>query len=129
VLHKFKEWLDFNYARQKTLPDLLATAVKYAYNQWPKLINYLLEAELTPDNNEAERTVRPFTVGRKNWLFYKCPEGAESGCRMYSLIETAKLNELNPQKYLEYVFEKIPLAASREDWEALLPWNLKDKLQ
>jgi hypothetical protein len=64
-------------------------------------------------------------IGRKNWLFYKSPDGAASACALYSLIETAKQNRLIPYRYLTHVFELAPLAASLADWEALLPWNVK----
>jgi L-cystine uptake protein TcyP (sodium:dicarboxylate symporter family) len=63
-------------------------------------------------------------VGRKNWLFYKSPAGAETACILYSVIETAKLNGLNPLKYLKMLFERIPYAVSPDDWAALLPWNI-----
>jgi hypothetical protein len=70
--------------------------VSYTLNQWDKLIAYLDCSDLTPDNNISENAIRPFVVGRKNWLFYKSPEGAETACILYSVIETAKLNGLNP---------------------------------
>jgi transposase len=63
-------------------------------------------------------------LGRKNWLFNKSPEGAVSGCGMYSLIETARQNGLVPLTYLTKLFEKAPRAKSPEDWEKLLPWNI-----
>jgi transposase len=94
-------------------------------NQWDKLIGYLASDELTPDNNLTENAIRPFVVGRKNWLFYKSPNGAISACVLYSIIETAKLHRLNPAKYLKHLFELVPAASSADDWEALLPWNVK----
>ena len=72
----------------------------------------------------AEGIVRPFVLGRKNWLFAGTPEGAEASALLYSLIETAKANKLEPYAYLRYIFEKLPVAATLEDYEALLPWNL-----
>ena len=86
-------------------------------------MRYLDCAELTPDNNAAENAVRPFVLGRKNWLFSGSPSGAENSCAMYSLIETAKHNGLNPQEYLLKVFESAPLIRREEDWARLLPWN------
>jgi hypothetical protein len=62
-------------------------------------------------------------VGRKNWLFYKSPAGAETACILYSVIETAKLNGHIPSNYLKTLFERIPYAVSPDDWTALLPWN------
>jgi transposase len=88
------------------------------------MVAYLESSYLTPDNNACENAIRPFVLGRKNWLFNKSPEGAESSCGMYSLIETAKQNGLTPLRYLTAVFEKAPLASSDEDWLKLLPWNI-----
>ena len=62
-------------------------------------------------------------VGRKNWLFSGPPEGADASALLYSLIETAKANGLEPYGYLRHIFEKLPLAKTLEDYEALLPWN------
>ena len=126
ILAKFLEWLKNREA--ELLPSsLLGGAVSYALNQWGKLVAYLESPYLTPDNNAAENAIRPFVLGRKNWLFSQSPRGAASSCAMYSLIETAKQNGLVPFKYLVAVFEKAPLAESPEDWERLLPWNIFEK--
>ena len=93
------------------------------FNQWDKLVAYLESPYLTPDNNAAENAIRPFVLGRKNWLFCQSRQGAESSCGMYSLIETAKQNGLVPFKYLMALFEKAPLANSQDNWEKLLPWD------
>jgi transposase len=85
---------------------------------------YLESPYLTPDNNACENAIRPFVIGRKNWLFCQSPEGADSSCGMYTLIETAKLHGLVPSKYLLTLFEKAPFAFSSDDWEKLLPWNI-----
>ncbi|MDR0706263.1 MAG: IS66 family transposase [Treponema sp.] len=123
VLGKFRKYLD---KRIGEVPGetLLGKAVSYTVNQWEKLTAYLECAELTPDNNISENAIRPFVVGRKNWLFYKIPVGAETACILYSVIETAKLNGLSPLKYLKTLFERIPYAVSPDDWIALLPWNI-----
>jgi transposase len=123
VLEEFKTWL----AKQgEEVPPslLLGKAVHYTLAQWEKMTAYLESPYLTPDNNICENAIRPFVIGRKNWLFCKSPEGAESSCGMYSLIETAKQNGLVPLQYLTALFEKAPLASSPEDWEKLLPWNI-----
>jgi transposase len=70
-------------------------------NQWGKLIACLDRADLTPDNNISENAMRPFVVGRENWLFYKSPAGAETARIAHSVIETSKLNGLNPLEYLQ----------------------------
>ena len=72
----------------------------------------------------AENAIRPFVLGRKNWLFSQSPDGAESSCGMYTLIQTAKENGIGALKYLTALFEKAPFASSPDDWEKLLPWNI-----
>jgi len=122
ILANFKAWL---LKREPNVPPTLALgkAIRYALNQWGKCVAYLESAELTPDNNKSENAIRPFVLGRKNWLFSGSPEGAKSSCAMYSLIETAKANNLNPENYLTILFEKAPFARTEKDWIALLPWN------
>ena len=123
VLSEFREWL--NKRANEVLPScLLGKAVTYILKQWDKLIRYLESPYLTPDNNAAENSIRPYVLGRKNFLFNKSPDGAKSSCGMYTLIETAKQNCVDPLNYLNALFEKAPLAVSAEDWEKLLPWNL-----
>ena len=123
ILDDFEKWL----AKKKlqTPPKgLLGKAITYTLNQWHRLIGYIEDGQLTIDNNMAENSIRPFVVGRKNWLFSGTPEGAGASALLYSLIETAKANKLEPYAYLRYIFEMLPLAASLEDYEALLPWNV-----
>ncbi len=123
ILDKFKQWLDRTALR--TPPKgLLGKAVAYTLNQWHRLIGYVEDGRLSIDNNMAENSIRPFVVGRKNWLFSGTPEGAEASALLYSLIETARANKLEPYAYLRFIFEKLPMAESLEDYDALLPWNL-----
>lgn len=75
-------------------------------------------------NNLCENAIRPFVIGRKNWLFADTPAGAEASARLYSLIETAKANDLEPYAYLRRVFTDLPKATTLQDIEALLPWNV-----
>lgn len=123
VLAKFKSWLE---KKVGSLPpqSTLGKAVNYTLNQWEYLVRYLDLAELTPDNNATERAIRPFVMGRKNWLASGAPHGAESSCAMYSLIETSRQNGLNPYAYLHHVFHKVPMITSDEQWDELLPHNL-----
>jgi transposase len=123
VLENFKAWLE---KRKEEVPPslLLGKAIEYSLDQWDKLVRYLESPYLTPDNNACENAIRPFVMGRKAWLFNQSPEGAESSCGMYTLIETAKRNGLVPRNYLTALFEKAPLASSPQDWEKLLPWNI-----
>ncbi|MCL2879623.1 MAG: IS66 family transposase [Treponema sp.] len=123
VLADFYKWL--NKRSNEILPSgLLGKAVGYALNQWGKVIRYLESPYLTPDNNASENAIRPYVLGRKNYMFHMSPEGASSSCGMYTLIETAKQNGVEPSKYLRELFEKAPYAKSAEDWEKLLPWNI-----
>ena len=122
VLDDFEKWL--KKKRKQTLPKgLLGKAVAYILNQWHRLIGYIEDGNLSIDNNMAENSIRPFVLGRKNWLFSGTPEGAEASALLYSLIETAKANKLEPWAYLRYIFDRLPLGATLEDYEALLPWK------
>jgi transposase len=123
ILADFKQWL---IKQSNEVPPALklGKALNYSLSQWDKMVKYLDSHYLTPDNNDCENLIRPFVLGRKNWLFNKSPEGAESSCGMYSLIETVKLNGLIPRDYLMALFAKAPLARATEDWEKLLPWNI-----
>ncbi|ACL02848.1 Transposase [Desulfatibacillum aliphaticivorans] len=120
ILDRFGVWLK---AHENAAPakSLLNNAIQYALNQWKYLGVYLEQGYLKPDNNAAENAIRPFVVGRKNWLFAGSPRGAEASALFFSLIETAKANGLEPFAYLKVLFERIPLATCREDYLALLP--------
>lgn len=123
ILDEFKEWLD--EISPKTPPKgLLGMAVSYTLKQWDRLVRYLEDGRLRPDNNLAENAIRPFVVGRKNWLFSGHPNGAKASAALYSLIETAKANDLEPYGYLRYLFDKLPMANSEDDYRALLPNRL-----
>lgn len=123
VLESFKVWL--GKKSQTIVPStLLGQAVAYAFGQWEKLVRYLDHAGLTPDNNATENAIRPFVLGRKNWLFSGSPRGAEASCAIYSLIETGKQNGLDPYAYLHLIFTKAPLISDEQQWDALLPENL-----
>ncbi len=126
ILDDFKKWLA-KKSLQTPPKGLLGKAVSYTLKQWDRLIGYLEDGILAPDNNMAENCIRPFVIGRKNWLFSGTPEGAEASALLYSLIETAKANELEPYAYLRHIFEMLPLASSLEHYEALLPWNMKSE--
>ena len=77
------------------------------------------------DTNAVERAIRPFVIGRRNWLFADTPAGATASARLYSLVETAKANGLEPWFYLEKVFELLPRATTDSDIEALFPWRVE----
>ena len=85
------------------------------------MIRYLDAAFMTPDNNEIERAIRPFVIGRKNWLFSNTPRGARASAAMYSLIESAKANSLEPYAYLRFLFTRLPETTDPAALTALLP--------
>lgn len=74
-------------------------------------MNYLLDGHCAFSNNLAENSIRPFTMGRKNWLFSGIPKGATASAGVYTLIETAKANDINPMKYIQYILSDIPGSA------------------
>jgi transposase len=126
VLDEFKVWLDEKAVTVLPSSDS-GKAVRYALNQWDKVIRFLDHVDLTPDNNTVENAIRPFAVGRKNWLFSNTPRGAESSAIMYSIVESAKNNNLNVYNYLRFLFTKLPNAKSTEDVKKLLPCNLSSE--
>jgi len=123
VLDEFKKWLDVTVEAAPP-KSLLGKAINYALNQWHRLIVYIDTPWVTLDNNMAENTIRPFVVGRKNWLFSASPEGAAASASLYSLIETAKANGLEPYWYFRYLLEQLPDAMTEDDFKALLPQYL-----
>ena len=124
VLDALRQWLD------EVLPSVppgsvLGGALGYLHRQWPRLIGYLERGDLPIDNNPAENAIRPFVVGRKAWLFADTQAGAHASALIYSLLETAKANGMEPYLWLRTVLQALPTATSIEHFEALLPWNLK----
>ena len=103
---------------------LLAKAVNYSIGQEKYLRNYLLDGRLSISNNLAERNIRSFVIGRVNWLFSFTPNGAEASAVIYSIVETAKANRLDPRAYIEYILSKMPSMdlSDKETISALLPW-------
>ncbi len=82
-------------------------AINYAVNYLPTIMNYLLDGRLELDNNKAERAIKPFVIGRKNWLFSNTPNGARSSAILYSIVQTCLLNKINPYKYLAFVLDYL----------------------
>ena len=126
ILKELESWLE------ETLPKvppqcLLGRALNYMANQWPLITEYVNNGIVPMDNNLVENAIRPFAIGRKNFLFSVTPSGAESSALFYSLIETAKANGLEPYKYLKYLFEEFPKANTREEISNLLPMNISNQ--
>lgn len=102
--------------------SLTGEAIKYTLNQWNKIIRYLDLACMTPDNNEIERSIKSFVIGRKNWLFSNTPRGAHASAGMYSLIESAKANKLDPYAYIRFLLSRFPpVKDDRKELRKLLP--------
>jgi len=124
VLDAFLLWL--NIQTPQVLPkSALGGAITYCRNQWDKLEAFMQDGRLELDNNRAERSIKPFVIGRKNFLFSVTPRGAKASAIIYSIIETAKENGLNPYYYLRYLFEKLPNidVKDQEALDKLLPWS------
>ena len=124
VLDDLKDWLETN-SRRVPKDSLTWIAINYTLNQWELLVGYCEDGRLNISNALAENAIRPFAVGRRNWLFSDTPRGARASATCYSLIETAKANELEPYAYLHHVLQHIAAADTLEKIEALLPWNMK----
>jgi len=123
-LEKIKKWLDKSLL--ETLPKgKSGMALSYMNNNWVKLTEYIKDGRLNIDNNPVERAIRPFAIGRKNWMFSDSQKGAKASAMLYSIIETAKANGIEPYQYLKAVFTKLPQAGSLEEIEELLPWNIQ----
>ena len=105
-------------------------ALSYLNNEWDHLTRYLDDGRLEIDNNGAENAIRPFVLGRKNWLFSASVKGVKSSANLHSLIETAKANSLEPYAYLRHVCTELPKADTVDAIEALLPGNIdKDQIR
>jgi len=104
--------------------SLLGQALHYLAQQWPKLVRFVDDGRYPIDNNACENAIRPFVVGRRNWLFADTVGGATASANLYSLIETAKANGIEPYRYLCALFAALPNASRLEDYEALLPWRI-----
>lgn len=124
ILDAFSAWLDVQVDR--VLPKSgLGNAIKYCRNQWPQLMVFLEDGRLEIDNNRGERSIKPFVIGRKNWLFSNTVKGANASAIIYSIVETAKENGLNPFNYLKYLFEILPNIdlTDKTQLDSLMPWS------
>ena len=89
------------------------------------MLVYLQDGRLSIDNNDVENAIRPFAIGRKAWLFSNTPTGATASANLYTLVESAKANSVNPYAYLKYVFTRLPNASTDDDLDALMPWGIE----
>ena len=104
--------------------SLTGKALTYLDNQWPKLFRVLDDGRIELSTNAVERAIRPFVIGRKGWLFADTPRGATASARLYSLVETAKANGIEPFAYLKQVFSLLAAADESFDYAELLPWRI-----
>ena len=103
---------------------LLGKALHYLNGQWKKLTRYIENGAWPICNNACENAIRPFVVGRKSWLFADTVNGANASANLYSIIETCKANRIDPYGYLTWLFKRLPLAQTVDDYDALMPWNM-----
>jgi transposase len=118
LLAAFRRWLDATAPKLARRSDL-AVAIRYALTRWSALFRYVGDGRLEIDNNAAERSLRGIAVGRKNWLFAGSDQGDHCAATIYSLIETAKLNGVDPEAWLTDIIADHP---ARQIYD-LLPWN------
>lgn len=125
LLDTFFEWLKPMKAGTSS-SSLLGKAINYALNQEKYLKIYLLDGNISIDNNASKRSIKAFAIGRKAWLFCNTVNGAKASAIIYSIVETAKANKLRPYAYLRYVLENMPRHmndTSLDFLEDLLPWS------
>lgn len=122
LLDELHDWME------KILPKVppksaLGGALSYMRDYWGKLVRYPERGDLPIDNNRCENAIRPFVVGRKAWLFSDTPAGANASAIIYSLVETAKANGVEPYTWLRHALEHLPAAQTADEMDKLLPWN------
>ena len=124
VLGAFLAWLQ-DQSLQVAPKSALGKAISYCLHQWSKLVVFLEDGHLEIDNNRSERSIKPFVIGRKNFLFSNTPRGARASAITYSMVETAKENGLHPMLYLQYLFEQLPNldVTDPSEIDRLLPWS------
>jgi len=127
IIEKLEAWLtkSLNQVPPKTA---IGKALIYLNRQWPKLTVFLTDGRIPLDNNLAENAIRPFVIGRKNWLFSQAPKGAHASAKLYSLIETARANGIEPYRYMVDVLTKLPSSKTDDELDRLLPWNQGDTI-
>ena len=123
IWDELRAWLDKNLGAVPP-QSLTGKAMSYLAADWPRLVRYLDDGRVEISNVLCENAIRPFVIGRKNWLFSDTPTGATASAKLYSIIETCKVAGIEPFAYLRHIFEKLPQATTLADVEALLPWNV-----
>lgn len=125
IIRNIRNWIDENFFIAQKIDGAIAKAFIYLNNQFEKLNIFLEDGKLAIDNNKAENHIRPIALGRKNWLFATSTGGAHALTNWYSIIETAKANNIDPYKYLCYILKELPIyQEANKDLDPLLPWNI-----
>jgi transposase len=121
-LASLHEWA--SKMQHETMPSgKLGEALGYLITQWPKLVRYVEDPRLAIDTNLAENAIRPFALGRRNWLFADTVKGAKASAALYSIVSTTRANGLEPYAYLRRLFAELPKAKTVDDFEGMLPFN------
>lgn len=126
LMEDFGRWLDAQIP--KAAPRLkLHGALAYAKKYWPYVMNALDDGGAALSNNVAERGIKPFVIGRKNWLFSDTPRGAQASCGMYSIVTTARMNGISPRPYIEWLLTELPNAGelTEDVLDSFMPWSDK----
>lgn len=123
ILEAFKIWLD-TYLTKTPMQSKIHDAIRYTLSNWEYLTNYLKDGRIEIDNNLIENAIRPFALGRKNWLFNGSPSGAKAGAIFYSLIETCKANQIEPYKYFSMMLQHIRQCKNDDNYHKLLPQSI-----
>ena len=124
ILDAFKQWLEYHLTKVPA-QHKIGNAIQYTLRHWTELTNYLKDGRIEIDNNKIENAIRPFALGRKNWLFNGSPNGAKASAILYSLIETCKANNIEPYKYFCAMLHKIRHCQTDEDYRQLMPQYIK----
>ena len=128
VLDEFAQWRDGHLEQAVVLGGQIEKAFGYLANQWVALTRFVEDERLNIDNNRAERHIRPIANGRKVWLFARSEQGAHASAAWYSIVETAKANDLEPYHYLRWLFAELPRYLENGlELDPLLPWNVSDE--
>lgn len=122
ILDEIKKISD-KWVNEISVKSPTGKALAYMNNEWDHLTGFVECGQATIDNNIAERAIRRFALGRKNWMFADTPAGADASAAIYSIIETAKANNVDPYAYLRDIFAALPNVSTSDEIEALLPWN------
>ena len=126
IVEEFFNWVNLTMSEKVVVNKKLKNALTYASNQQKELSEFLNDGKIPLTNSLAERAIRPFAVHRKNWLFADSVEGAKANAVMYSLIESAKINNLNIYGYINYLFSELPQIENINEQNILdkyLPWS------